>query len=116
MDAGTQPKDKFEMKNQKTHSKSKRNSKNRTSCNQSWSTKTWKDERAGVHFVEVNFPRIDGSRGVVQVPMDQIDTPAAVRKMLRKQGASLGRDSREADKFVEKTLAEIPDTVHVIAS
>lgn len=104
------------MKNQKTRSKSKRNSKNRTSCNQDWSTETWKDERTGVHFVEIGFPRIDGSFGIVQVPMDQIDTPAAVRKMLRKQGASLDRDSRDADNFVENILTEIPDTVNVIAA
>jgi putative DNA primase/helicase len=104
------------MRKPRVNSKKKQNSNKPASRNKDWSVETWKDERTGVHFVEIGFPRIDGSLGIVQVPMDQIDTPAAVRKMLRKQGALLDRDSREADKFVEKTLAEIPDTVHVIAS
>ena len=104
------------MKNPRKLSTKKRNSKNSASRKQDWRMETWMDERTGAHFVEIDFPRIDGSRGIVQVPMDQIDTPSAVRRMLRKQGASMGRDSREADKFVAKFLLNIPTTVNVVAA
>lgn len=103
------------MKNTKTRNSKKQNSKTRALRKQIWTKETWMDERTTVHSVEIGFPRIQRDRGYVQVTMDQIDNPPAVRRELRKHGAAMDRDVKKADDFVTDLLAYIPRDVGIIS-